>query len=222
MTSIRLSTGHLIATTLIREKRRTLTMRFLNQVLVIKAPQRLSPEQIETFIRRKEAWILKAQAQSEQIRLEEDELFILNRKRQCVYVHASTFGYRLEPERLVISHPAKLSPQGARKKALEGLAESVIVPIYEDSLRLTGLKPAVMRLRALKSSWGRCSSKGVITLSRKLIECDPDFIRYVAVHELVHLVHLNHSKAFWSLVERFLPDYRILKTKTPYSLKASL
>ena len=58
------------------------------------------------------------------------------------------------------------------------------------------------------TSWGSCNAKGVVRLSWPLACLPAKYFDYVLVHELAHLVHMNHSAAFWSLVERFCPDYR--------------
>lgn len=65
-----------------------------------------------------------------------------------------------------------------------------------------------VRLKYLKSRWGSCSGKRNINLSLRLLLL-PDEIRdYVIIHELAHLREMNHSKAFWSLVEQHDPNYR--------------
>jgi len=63
-------------------------------------------------------------------------------------------------------------------------------------------------IRLQKSRWGSCSMKRNISLNAKLLLMPPDLVRYVLVHELSHLKHMNHSPSFWQSVERFEPDYR--------------
>lgn len=68
-----------------------------------------------------------------------------------------------------------------------------------------------LRLRKMKSRWGSCSSARVITLNSELTKVDAQLIDYVVVHELAHLVHMNHSKEFHSLVEQYLPNAKLLR-----------
>ena len=68
------------------------------------------------------------------------------------------------------------------------------------------LKPKEMRLRRMKRQWGNCRSSGIITFNIHLMKAPKECIDYVVVHELAHMVHMNHSKAFHTLVERHLPQ----------------
>lgn len=81
-----------------------------------------------------------------------------------------------------------------------------------------GLSPASVKITSAKSRFGSCSSRGSICFSCFLMLYPDEAIDYVIVHELAHLKHLNHSPAFYRLVERYLPDYKrreaILKGKT--------
>jgi predicted metal-dependent hydrolase len=63
-----------------------------------------------------------------------------------------------------------------------------------------------IRLRSQSSRWGSCSSNGTINYNWRLILAPPHVLDYVAAHEVAHLVEMNHSAAFWSTVERTLPD----------------
>ena len=75
----------------------------------------------------------------------------------------------------------------------------------------TGLKPIKITIKQIKYAWGSCSSKKNITLNLELIKYSQQAIRYVILHELCHLKYMNHSKDFWNLVEKYMPDYKQIK-----------
>ncbi len=64
-----------------------------------------------------------------------------------------------------------------------------------------------VKLKYIHSKWGSCSHDGKIILSSKLLLCPTWIQDYVLIHELAHLIELNHSDAFWQLVEDAFPDY---------------
>lgn len=74
-----------------------------------------------------------------------------------------------------------------------------------------------------KTRWGSCSSKGNLNFNYKIVLLPPHLSDYIIVHELCHLGQFNHSKAFWSLVEQTVPDWKKrraeLKKKSTFSAK---
>lgn len=62
-------------------------------------------------------------------------------------------------------------------------------------------------IKNTKSRWGSCSSKGNLNFNYKIIYLKPKLADYLIVHELCHLGELNHSKRFWNLVAKIIPDY---------------
>lgn len=71
-----------------------------------------------------------------------------------------------------------------------------------------GLKYNNIFIKDVKARWGSCSSKGNINYNIKLMLMPLEVIDYIVVHELSHLVHMNHSKDFWCYVENYMEDYK--------------
>ena len=90
-----------------------------------------------------------------------------------------------------------------RRAAKEYLPKAV-----ERFAPLIGKSPKQVRITSAKTRWGSCSAKGGLNFSWRLMFAPPEGIDYVAVHELAHLIELNHSPRFWAIVEAILPDYR--------------
>lgn len=65
-----------------------------------------------------------------------------------------------------------------------------------------------VRLKYNKSNWGSCSNKNNINLSSRLLFAPEVVIDYVIIHELAHLIEMNHSARFWSIVSNVMPSYK--------------
>ncbi len=107
-------------------------------------------------------------------------------------------------DKLTSLHETQLFTQEDIQKRVEYFSE------------LMGLEYKSLRFKKLKSMWGSCNSRAIITLNSELMRVEQNLIDYVIVHELAHLQHMNHSKDFHNLVESYLPsakeDRKKLKT----------
>ena len=80
-------------------------------------------------------------------------------------------------------------------------------------INITGLIPNKIRIRDIKYAWESCSNNKNITINKNLISYSELAIRYVILHELCHLKYMNHSKEFWSLVQKYMPEYKKAKAE---------
>lgn len=66
-------------------------------------------------------------------------------------------------------------------------------------------------IRNTKSRWGSCSKNGNLNFNYKIVFLPPKLADYLIVHEMCHLKEFNHSKKFWDLVRKAVPDYKELR-----------
>ena len=79
-------------------------------------------------------------------------------------------------------------------------------------LKILNLNLKTIEYRSMKSRWGTCiPTKKKIIFNTKLVHCPVEAIEYVVLHEIVHLIHPNHSKAFYETVEKYMPDWKMKK-----------
>lgn len=95
------------------------------------------------------------------------------------------------------------------KRFFKAEAERQFAPLVARHAEALGRPTPKVVVRDQKRRWGSCDSKGVIRLSWRLAAAPPDLIDYVCAHEVAHLVEMNHSPAFWAVVEKLMPDWKI-------------
>lgn len=93
-------------------------------------------------------------------------------------------------------------------KARRKNAREILTRKTEYFANIMGLKYGRITITGAKGRFGSCSSKGNIAYSYRLIEYPEAAIDYVVVHELAHLLEMNHSKRFYAIIEKILPDYK--------------
>lgn len=102
-------------------------------------------------------------------------------------------------------HNAKIDQKGIKR------LEKIVEESVKEYSFLLGMYPNKVRIRDIKYAWGSCSSKRNITINRQLALKEENIIKYVVLHEICHLKYMNHSKQFWDLVEKIMPNYKIYK-----------
>ena len=91
---------------------------------------------------------------------------------------------------------------------LRKLAKRIIPIKVEHFANIMGLKYGRITITSAKTRFGSCSAKGNLSFSYRLMLYPEEAIDYVVVHELAHLVEMNHSSRFYKIIESVLPDYK--------------
>lgn len=193
--------------------------------VLIKAPYNTDMESIEKRIRKRARWILKQQDYFNQF---------IPRTPEKIYKNGETHLYFGKHYRLNI----KKGPISSVK--LEGSYFQIISDDICDSLKIKNLlydwyykksenhfheiynkiwsafnfkdkEIPELKIVPLTNKWGSMSKGNIISVNIELIKSPVDYIEYVLTHELCHLVHKNHSRDFYRLLESYLPDWKIRK-----------
>lgn len=93
-------------------------------------------------------------------------------------------------------------------QTLADLALKVIPEKVKYYARIMNVSYGRITIRNQKTRWGSCSAKGNLNFNCLLMLAPDEVVDYVVVHELCHLIEMNHSKAFWAQVEQVMPDYK--------------
>lgn len=84
---------------------------------------------------------------------------------------------------------------------------SRIYPIIERYKEQLGVEPQQIKVMELQNRWASCTANGNVNFHWKCAMAPIDVLHYMVVHELAHLIHNNHTQAFWNEVDKILPNY---------------
>ncbi|MFN4150208.1 MAG: M48 family metallopeptidase [Candidatus Sericytochromatia bacterium] len=87
-------------------------------------------------------------------------------------------------------------------------SEQIVPPRVYYWADIMNVEPKDINFRKTKRRWGSCSHDNKISFSLSLSKLNQDDFDYIIIHELSHIIEKNHSKNFWNLVEKYMPDYK--------------
>lgn len=184
--------------------------------LTVRVPRNASLEAVKNVVHRKREWITKKQEHAR-------KTFEPHKPKE--FVSGESFYYLGDKyELLIVENPG--APLVLRDKFLLGKghgggAGAVFVDWYRRraTLKITerveywaglaGLRHGGIRINSASKRWGSCGRNGGLNFSWRLVMAPHAALDYVVVHELSHLIHMNHSPDFWNTVRGFMPDYKI-------------
>lgn len=197
------------------ERRRTLGLRLDGDgTLTVSAPHTLSLAVIREFVAARRGWIeskraLLANAVAPPLALESGaQLPFLGASLVLAVAPSAPARCRREADRLVV----QARDQAGLRRALETWYRRAAARHFAERIAHfaphVGKTPQRIAVRAQRSRWGSCTSRGTVSLNWRLMQMPAAIVDYVIVHELCHLRVPNHSPRFWAEVARVLPDWR--------------
>jgi predicted metal-dependent hydrolase len=197
-------------------QRRSIMLTVDENGLTVSAPWRSSDRRIAGVIRDAEGWVLKkldvwsAYPARTQTWSDGDTIKYLGGDLTLELEQGAAATLQ-EGERLRISltHP---DDKEAVKAAILKWYRARALPHFMDRVQVfapvIGVPMPRLLLSSARTRWGSCNARGEVRLNWRLIQATAPAIDYVAVHELAHLVEMNHSRKFWKLVAQACPHYR--------------
>ncbi len=180
--------------------------------IYITSPKFISKNEIEKFIKNNYSYIKKKIIFYQNKRInEENKIRYLGKYYDIVYTNFNDI--KFIDDKIFISKKVDVD-KFLKKKAKEIFLNEIdrIYPLIKEEMPYPSL-----RIRKMTSRWGVCNSKlKVITLNLDLIKFNYEIIDYVIIHELCHFIYQNHSKDFWNLLSKYVPNYKEIRKKLKY------
>ncbi len=205
--------------------RKTLGITVLpNGKVELRAPFGTTDEQIEQRVRKRASWIVHQQRYFRSFgkmmpprRYISGESHFYMGRQYLLHVSVgrpNSVNYQGHSFEIVCSPNSKageLMKAWYRERAKIKFAE-IAKPIIE-RFASYGVEPTGLYIQEMESRWGSCTGKGKIILNTELIKAPKPCIEYVITHELCHLVHRNHTKEYYALLSKEMPDWKRWKEK---------
>ena len=170
----------------------------------MRAPIATGDKEIKDFVRKHERWISARLAK----RKGERRLSLNDGERIALFGES----YEIEEGKPKLESGIIFLPVNGRKEAflklIKRYSKEKMSALAESVSSRYGFEYSLIRISTARTRWGSCSKKGVLSFTCFLAFVPVDLAYYVAVHELCHTRHFDHSKNFWREVERVLPDWR--------------
>jgi predicted metal-dependent hydrolase len=190
----------------VRRRRRTLGLTVDADGLKISAPLRAPWRDIEGFVREKERWIL---AKLDEWSVAPRPVRLRGESGERLPLFGETVELQVQRGPVKRQGGMLLIPSlNALLKWLKHTALEVLTPRVAHFAALLGQPTPRVALSNARTQWGVCTEGGSIRLSWRLVHIEPALADYVIAHESAHLVELNHSRRFWTLVEHLYPGWR--------------
>lgn len=189
-----------------RARQMSLRVSGLDGKITLNIPRGLAQRRAMTFLSEKESWLRAAVARAPGLVAVAPGTSLPVDGIMRKITPGPTRHVVLEDTRLIV--PESEAQTGARVAAfLKTHARELLVAKAEHYATALGRRVTAVSLRDTRSRWGSCTAQGRLMFCWRLAMAPPVVQDYVAAHEAAHLVHMDHSRAYWASVAQIMPDY---------------
>ena len=186
-------------------KRLSLRISSLDGRITITGPHFVPESTFQDFLDSKAEWILANHKHIERIIVDDGASVPVLGKPHVIGTTNMRKISVVDDQILVPQHRSSIGAQV--QGVLKSLARDHLAQASDRYAQRLGHSYQSLRLRDTRSRWGSCSSDGHLMYSWRLVMAPRGVLNYVAAHEVAHLVEMNHSKSFWSVVYDIYGDY---------------
>ncbi|AQZ82087.1 hypothetical protein BUM88_10965 [Acinetobacter calcoaceticus] len=191
---------------------RKLRLRVEPASIRLTVPLFCSKNQIQLFLAQSEQWLIETWNKQQHVQSNSleipSEIYFFNKEQPfqvIVQKQHRVFQFDWENNCLFIKDT---QPYLALQSAVIAFAKQELPKLLNDLSAQTRLNYSECSIRRPKTRWGSCSSQHNIMLHAGLVLMPQEIARYVAIHELAHTKHFDHSPAFWAEVEKYDPYFQ--------------
>lgn len=213
---------------LIRSRRKTVGIIVSRDGRVtVRAPRRASQKAIEAIVKKRSGWIRRKLAEFERMPpapppkkyVDGERHLFLGDRYQLQLAQGRPGWVELSNDHLTVTTHDLADRDRIKRQLIEWYRQQAHRLFAE---RLDACFPLFdrfdvpypeLKVRQMKSRWGSCHSNGRIILNLRLIQVPNQYIDYVIIHELCHLVEPNHGRGFYTLLQEVLPHWRELRAR---------
>ena len=194
---------------LIRSNRRSVSLEIRGKgELIVRAPLKLDHSCILDIVRKKAEWIKEKQQHMKTREFPADsEKYFLGQKLNVITIPGEKASVSFDENNFFITVPPHRTVQALLSRWYKKKTLEIVLPRTVRFAKELGREFTKISISTASRRWGSCNKKGNITFSFRLIMLPLEVIDYIIIHELAHLVELNHSKRFWAAVEKMMPEY---------------
>jgi predicted metal-dependent hydrolase len=198
-------------------KRRSIGLHIDDKGLTVAMPLRASEKWLHSVLQERAHWVLD-KLESWQAKKPAPQQWV---NGATILFQGETFVLRIVPSlfasapqlagRQLVIHADRVDDPLAIEEIVEQWYRREALQLFTECVAhyapLMQVSPREIRLSSARTQWGSCTARGVVHLNWRLVKVPLALVDYVVAHELAHLVEMNHSAAFWRVVQSVCPDY---------------